>query len=100
MFSHVLNVIIFELHLCNVQNPVVAATAGAVGKGCAKAVMPKVTVKPKPEEIIEVSANKDEELRHANQNNFQKTSSRKKVHPLSSVLAAQSKVMVIIFSNH
>lgn len=27
----------------------------AVGKGCAKAIEPKVTVKPEPEEIIEIS---------------------------------------------
>nr|XP_019710288.1 G2/mitotic-specific cyclin S13-7 isoform X1 [Elaeis guineensis] len=73
------------------QKPVVVAADVAVRKCCAKAVKPKAAVKPKPEEIIEISPATNEELRHVNQQNFKKTSSRKKVHTFSSVLTARSK---------
>ncbi|XP_038976334.1 G2/mitotic-specific cyclin S13-7-like isoform X3 [Phoenix dactylifera] len=77
--------------IATADKTVVVAADVAVGKGCAKAVKPKVSVKPKPEEIIEISPDTDEELRHVNQQNFRKTSSRKKVHTFSSVLTARSK---------
>ncbi|XP_010938836.1 G2/mitotic-specific cyclin S13-7 isoform X1 [Elaeis guineensis] len=73
------------------KKPVVVAADVAVRKCCAKAVKPKAAVKPKPEEIIEISPATNEELRHVNQQNFKKTSSRKKVHTFSSVLTARSK---------
>ncbi|KAH7677253.1 Cyclin B and related kinase-activating proteins protein [Dioscorea alata] len=70
----------------------VVAGDGAVVKGGVKAVKQKQAVKPsKPEAVITISPDTEEEAKHATLKNSHGTSSKKKVHTLTSVLTARSK---------
>ncbi|XP_020518487.1 cyclin-B1-1-like [Amborella trichopoda] len=77
------------------------AQAAAVNKVVQKPVVPppakpKVTVKPKPENIIEVSS--DTEQKKTQEKTANRRASRKKVHTLTQVLTARSKVdLVLLF---
>ena len=66
---------------------------GAVAKGGGKAVKQKQAVKPsKPEAVITISPDTEEEAKDATLKNSHGNSSKKKVHTLTSVLTARSKV--------
>lgn len=74
-----------------VQKPVVVPADGAaVVKGATKATK-KVTVKPKPEKVIEISS--DEKPKEKSESSSSRSrASRKKVNTLTKVLTARSKV--------
>ncbi|KAK9290176.1 hypothetical protein L1049_008342 [Liquidambar formosana] len=77
--------------------PIVVDGAAAAGKGAAvaKAAQKKVTVKPKPETVIEISPDTEEDEvkkeKPVNRKKVGEVSSRKKVQTLTSVLTARSK---------
>ncbi|XP_058107392.1 G2/mitotic-specific cyclin S13-7-like [Magnolia sinica] len=77
------------------NNKSIAAVDGAVGgKDGTKAAKPKVTIKPKPEMVIEISPDTEEEEskeKSVSRGISSRTSSKKSVESLSSVLTARSK---------
>lgn len=81
--------------------PIVVDGAAAAGKGAAvaKAAQKKVTVKPKPETVIEISPDTEEDEvkkeKPVNRKKVGEVSSRKKVQTLTSVLTARSKVIFL-----
>ncbi|XP_010271918.1 PREDICTED: G2/mitotic-specific cyclin S13-7-like [Nelumbo nucifera] len=80
-----------------VVDETIVVDADAVGKGNpAPKVAPKrVTVKPKPQEVIEISPDTEEVTKEkppVNQRRPREGSSRKKVQTLTSILTARSKV--------
>ncbi|XP_077241594.1 G2/mitotic-specific cyclin S13-7-like [Tasmannia lanceolata] len=68
--------------------------AGVIGKGGVKVAKQKVTIKPKPETVIEISPDTQEETKKSTSKNKpqQETSSRKKVETtLTKILTARSQ---------
>ena len=67
--------------------------AGARKVALRKPAQKKITVKPKPEEVVEISPGTEE--RSGNKKNEGEGSTKKNKPTLSSVLTARSKVMII-----
>ncbi|XP_058079434.1 G2/mitotic-specific cyclin S13-7-like [Magnolia sinica] len=77
----------------NKKSVAVVADVGVKAKGGAKVAKQKVTVKPKPEKVIEISPDTEEEAKKfENKTKLHEGSSRKKVVTLTSILTARSKV--------
>ncbi|KAF9595011.1 hypothetical protein IFM89_036029 [Coptis chinensis] len=71
-----------------VDGPIVGKEVAAVRKVALK----NVTVRPKPEKVIEISPDTEEEKSEIRRQSIEAPSKKKRVHTLTSVLTARSKV--------